>query len=118
MPARSRPAGPGGGHHNIFLFDRASGVLTKRLTDLPDRVNLLAYSPDGQRLAASLMGSNGIRVFDACHGYRPLPSDSQYKGSSYWTMFDRAGRLVTASEDEFVRLYAADRYALRSPNSD
>jgi len=99
------------GHENIFLFDRASGALTKRLKDLPNGVNHLAYSPDGQRLAASLGGSNGIRVFDAGHGYRPLPSDTEYKDQSYSAMFDRTGRLVTGSFDGFVRLYSADQYA-------
>jgi len=98
------------GHHNIYLFDRASGELTKRLADLPSVVDHLAYSPDGRRLAASL-GDNGIRVFDASHDYRLLPSDTEYKDSSYSAMFDRTGRLVTASDDEFVRLYAADQYA-------
>jgi WD40 repeat protein len=100
------------GHINIFLFDRASGELTKRLTELPDTILHLAYSPDGQRLAASLAGSNGIRVFDAGHGYRPLPSDTQYKERSNRATFDRAGRLVTASVDGFVRLYAADQYTV------
>ena len=70
----------------------------------------LAYSPDGRRLAASLFGSNGIRVFDAGKDYRPLPSDTQYMDSSYSAMFDRTGRLVTASDDGFVRLYAAEQY--------
>jgi hypothetical protein len=36
--------------------------------DLPDAIEYLVYSPDGQRLAASL-NSNGIRVFDAGKGY-------------------------------------------------
>ena len=65
------------GHNNIFLFDRASGALKQRLSDLPDVINHLAYSADGRRLAASL-GSNGIRVFDALNGYQLLPSDTQY----------------------------------------
>ena len=65
------------GHHNIFLFDRASGALKQRLSDLPDVINHLAYSADGRRLAASLW-SNGIRVFDALNGYQLLPSDTQY----------------------------------------
>jgi WD40 repeat protein len=82
------------GHDNIFLFDRASGALTKRVMDLPDVIEHLAYSPGGQRLAASLGGSNGIRVFDAGHGYQPLPSDTRYKDSSIWATFARAGRLV------------------------
>jgi WD40 repeat protein len=45
------------GHHNIFLFDRASGELKQRLSDLPNVVPHLAYSPDGRRLAASLGGN-------------------------------------------------------------
>lgn len=99
------------GRGNIFLFDRASGALTKRLTDLPNVVTHLAYSPDGQRLAASLRSNDGIRVFDAGHGYQLMPSDTDYKDVSLWAEFDRAGRLVTTSFDGFVRLYAADQYA-------
>jgi WD40 repeat protein len=98
------------GHANIFLFDRASGNLNQRLRDLPDAIEHLAYSPDGRRLVAALWGSNGIRVFDAGNDYRPLPSDAQYGDSSYSAAFDRNGRLVTTSDDGFVRLYAADRY--------
>lgn len=93
----------------IFLFDRNSGELKQRLGNLPGVVNHLAYSPDGQRLAASL-GSEGIRVFDASREYRPLPSDADYGDASFWANFDRSGRLVTASDDGFVRLYAVDRY--------
>jgi WD40 repeat protein len=44
------------GHHNIFLFDRASGELRRRLAGFPNIINHLAYSPDGRRLAASLGG--------------------------------------------------------------
>jgi WD40 repeat protein len=101
---------PNGLNTNVFLFDRASGELKQRLRDLPNCVNHLAYSPDGRRLAASLAGSNGIRLFDAGNDYRPLPSDTQYGDRSHWAAFDRSGRLVTASYDGFVRLYAADRY--------
>lgn len=99
-----------GGHENIFLFDRASGELKRRLSDLPSIVVRLAYSPDGRHLAASLSGSNGIRVFDAGNDYLPLPSDTQYRDDSYSAAFDGSERLVTTSQDGFVRLYAADRY--------
>jgi hypothetical protein len=71
-------------HREILLFDRASGELKRRFGDLPNVVLHLAYSPDGRRLAASLGGSNGVRVFDAQNGYQLLPSDTQYKGQSYW----------------------------------
>jgi hypothetical protein len=100
-----------GDHDGILLFNRASGALKQRLSDLPDVIDHLAYSPDGRRLAASVAGKNGIRVFDAVNGYQLLPSDTQYGDHGYWAQFDKAGRLVTTSYDGFVRLYAADKYA-------
>jgi WD40 repeat protein len=99
-----------GADENIYLFDRASGALVRRLPGLPDVVNHLAFSPDGRRLVAALAGRSGIRVFDSTDGYRPLPSDSDYGGASYWVDFDHMDRLASASDDGFVRLYAADRY--------
>jgi WD40 repeat protein len=102
--------GSPGRSKNIFLFHRATGELKQRLPDLPNVIHHLAFSPDGQRLAASLGGSNGIRVFDVGKGYEPLPSDANYKDQSYRASFDQAGRLVTACYDGFVRLYAADHY--------
>ena len=38
----------------IYLFDRATGTLVKRIEGLPDTVHSLAFSPDGGRLAAGL----------------------------------------------------------------
>jgi WD40 repeat protein len=100
----------GSANADIFLFDRASGELLKHLGNFPGAVVHLAYSPDGRRLAASLVPESGIRVFDASDNYRLLPSDTQYGGESYWSAFDRSRRLLTTSWDGFVRLYAADRY--------
>src|SRR3954465_9563772 len=44
-------------------------------------------------------------------GYKLLPSDTQYRDSSYSAQFDRTGRLVTTSCGGRVRLYAAARYS-------
>jgi WD40 repeat protein len=98
------------GQENIFLFDRASGKLLRRLKDLPSNILHLGYSPDGRRLVAALAGANGIRVYDVSANYHPLVSDTRYGGASYWAAFDHSGRLVTTSEDGFVRLYAANYY--------
>jgi WD40 repeat protein len=95
---------------NVYLFDRASGALRRRLSGLLSGVTHLAYSSDGRRLAATLRGPNGIRVYDVERGYDPLPSDPGYGDVSYWADFDRQGRLVTTSSDGFIRLYAADHY--------
>jgi len=98
------------GDGNIYLFDRASGALLLRLTNLPGVVHHLAFSSDGRRLATALGGANGIRVFDAGSRYRPLPSDGDYGDTSDWVDFDRGGRLASASLDGFVRLYSPDHY--------
>ena len=48
----------------IYLFDRSTGRMTKRIGDLPpSMVMALAFSGDGRYLAAGL-GSGGLRVFD------------------------------------------------------
>jgi hypothetical protein len=84
--------------------------MKQRLSDLPSIIENLVYSADGQWLAASLERGNGIRVFDALNDYRLVPSDTQYGEASYGAHFDRIGRLVTTSDDGFIRLYAANRY--------
>ncbi|OAD21544.1 repeat-containing protein, partial [Candidatus Thiomargarita nelsonii] len=49
---------------SIYLFNRASGQLVKRLYGLEDVTFHLCFSPDGQYLGASLGGANGVRVWD------------------------------------------------------
>src|SRR5438128_903912 len=51
------------GAHNIYLFDRESGRLVRRIAGLPSDIKHLVYSPDGRWLAATL-GQNGIRVYE------------------------------------------------------
>jgi WD40 repeat protein len=100
---------PSGLGKDIYLFDRSSGALLRRLPDLPNVVLHLAFSPDGKRLAAAL-GGNGIRVFNAAESYRAMPSDGNYGTRSEWLDFDHADRLVSASFDGFVRIYSQDQY--------
>jgi WD40 repeat protein len=95
---------------DVYLFDRASGAIQRRLSGLPNVINHLAYSVDGHLLVAALGLSNGIRVYNASRGYEPLPSDKNCGDQSYCADFDRQGRLVTTSYDGFIRLYGAGRY--------
>jgi hypothetical protein len=90
---------------NIYLFDRVSGRLQRRISGLPNVIHHLAYSPDGRYLAAALGGANGIRVFET-RDYGEIARDSDYGAGSYSSEFDRRGRLVTSSDDGFLRLYA------------
>lgn len=91
--------------HSIYLFDRESGRLIRRLGGLPNVVNHLVYSPDGRYLAATLGEKNGVRVFSTSP-YAPAGEDTDYGDASYGADFDRAGRLATTSWDGFIRLYA------------
>lgn len=90
---------------NIYLFDRESGKLLRRLGGLPEVVNHLVYSPDGRYLAAMFGGKHGVRVFQT-RDYSPAGEDRDYGSRAYSADFDRAGRLATTCDDGFVRLYA------------
>jgi WD40 repeat protein len=101
------------GDHPIYLFDRESGNLLRRIHgDLPNIPHSLTFSSDGRYLAASLEGRNGLRVFDRDRNWSEAFRDDQYGGSSYGATFARDGRLATTSFDGFIRLYRYD------PNSD
>jgi WD40 repeat protein len=89
---------------NIYLFDAASGRLVRGIAGLPEVVNQLAWSPDGQFIAAALGGNNGIRVFRSADG-REAARDTDYGDDSYGLAFDRSGRLAAVSYDRFARLY-------------
>ncbi|MGH8557412.1 MAG: WD40 repeat domain-containing protein [Methylococcales bacterium] len=63
---------------HIYLFDRATGRLSRHIANLPNAILHLAYSRDGA-----------------------------YDDSSYWLDFDHERRLVSSSDDGFIRLYDA-----------
>jgi WD40 repeat protein len=88
----------------IYLFNRASGTLIGRVSELPGVINQLAFSPDGRYLACSLGGNNGIRLYRS-FDWSPAGEDKDYGGSSYSAHFSRDNRLVTTCEDGLVRLY-------------
>lgn len=88
----------------IYLFDRASGELIRRVGGLPNVVNDLAWSLDGRHLAAVLGAGNGLRVFDTSD-WSEVARDSDYGSRSYWVDFDDQGRLLTTCWDGYLRLY-------------
>ena len=90
----------------VYLFDRTSGRLLRRLTGLPDIVHHLAFSPDGARLAAS-HAAGGIRVWRTSD-WTEAGRDEAYGSRSNWVDFDGAGRLVTSSTDGSIRLYSRE----------
>lgn len=93
------------GEHSVFFYDRTNGRLIGRIADLPNVVNHLAWSPDGQRLAIALGEANGIRIYTSNPPYTEVGRDADYGGSSYSVDFDHSGRLVSTAHDGKLRLY-------------
>jgi WD40 repeat protein len=92
--------------YSIYLFERASGQLRRRLTGLPSVVSSLAYSRDGAFLAVAL-AQHGMRAYRSSDGTE-VARDTAYGDICAGVNFDAAGRLVTTSYDGFVRLYDQD----------
>ena len=98
---------PAGQRQSLYLFDRASGQLRQRLSELPASVHHLAYARDGALLVATLAGTHGMRLYRSCDGTE-VGRDPAYGDNSYGADFDPSGRLVTTSWDGLVRLYDRD----------
>jgi WD40 repeat protein len=104
----------------VYLFDRTTGALARRLGGLPGIVQHLAYSPDG-RLLAVVTGARGgksawavMRIYSV-PDYTVVAEDKDYGDLVKWAEFDPAGhRLATTSFDGLVRLYDLSLLATRS----
>lgn len=86
----------------VYLFDRESGRMVRRLSGLENVVNSLAFSPDGARLVATVADS-GLRVWRTSD-WTEAGRDTACAEDSI-ADFDTAGRLVTTCYDAKVRLY-------------
>lgn len=95
------------GTHSIYLFDRSSGRMLKRITGLPESIPHLAFSPDGRILVVTFHGKYGIRFYGTADS-RLLAEDRDYRAETYGASFDKSGRVATASYDGFLRLYGRD----------
>lgn len=90
---------------SIYIFDRDTGSLIQRITNLPIGIHHLTYSKDGRYLAAGLGRNNGIRIYDAKDGFRLVNEDKDYGDSVLGMDFSHDGRLVVSSIDGYIRLY-------------
>ncbi|MBF0284290.1 MAG: hypothetical protein HQL51_07510 [Magnetococcales bacterium] len=91
----------------IYLFEVKKGTLARRITDLPNVVNHLAFSRDGKLIAAVMAKGKGLAVYRTLDGQLQF-SDASYGDQSYWVAFGPHNEIVTTSYDGFVRLYDAN----------
>ena len=96
----------------IYVFQRATGRMTHRITGLPDVINHLTFSPDGRWLAAALGVGKGVQVYRA-RDWNLVGQDSDYGDSSQSVDFDRKGRLISTAYDGHIRLYQVSDSGLR-----
>jgi len=90
----------------VYIIDRKTGHITKRINKLGNIVNHLVFSKDGHYLAG-LLGQGGLKVWNVNEGFVEVASDDAYNENTYWAAFSPNGELVTTSEDGYVRLYNA-----------
>jgi WD40 repeat protein len=94
------------GSEQIYLFDRATGTLVKRIEGLPGSAASLVFSGNGGRLAAGLSG--GLRVYAKGRSWEEVARDDDYGGAIWGADFAPDGRLATTSLDGGIRLYAPE----------
>jgi WD40 repeat protein len=88
----------------LYLFDRTTGALIRRLGGLTGYVQHLTYTPDGRFLAVA-MGKSGMRLY-RLPDYTLVAEDVEYGDLCYWAESDPTGsRLATGGWDGFIRLY-------------
>jgi WD40 repeat protein len=94
---------------SVYLFDRQSGKMTRRLSTLPGPIGCLRFSPDGTKLVVGLNGGGtrhfGVKVYTLRTG-QLLWEDTDYKDFLQDMHLDRNGRLVVAGGDNNLRLYS------------
>jgi WD40 repeat protein len=96
----------GGFTRFLYLFDRESGKLVRRIGEYFNDILHLAYSKDGRFLVVG-MGKGGIRIYNTSD-YSLAGEDREYGNAICGVDFDRGGRLVIISKDGFIRLYGSD----------
>jgi WD40 repeat protein len=92
----------------VYLFDRATGQLTQRLTGSPNVLYHLAFSPDGRWLAAVGGPAVGLRVWPldgAGHAAGPALVDASCQKSGYSVGWATGLRLASSCYDGQVRLF-------------
>lgn len=93
--------------YSVYIFDVQSGEMTHHITNLPQFINRLSYSPDGSRLAVAFAEDRGVSVLRTSD-YKQLWSDNSFKGNCFGMDFDKKGNLAVASDQGIIRMYKSD----------
>lgn len=107
-PDGSTIAAGGPQSRSIYIFDRASGRMLRRISGLRQVILQLSYSPDGRYLLAALREGGGIQLY-RLPDYALAGEDTSYRSDTYWgafsPVFAKDRLLATGAGDLYVRLY-------------
>jgi WD40 repeat protein len=99
-----------GGYHEITFWNASTGALSRRIGGLPQRIQSLAYSPDGKSLLAAggIPGEYGeVAIIDTSAGDRIRVVDT-FPDLALAASFSQDGRRLAAGcADASVRSYDA-----------
>lgn len=100
--------------NSIYILDRATGWMRRRIKKQGNVILHLCVSPDGRWLAAVLGSGEGLRIYDTRNSFRQVFNDRDYGDHSYGCAFSPDSRsLVTASLDSQLRRYRLERSSFR-----
>ena len=97
--------------YSVYLFNRRSGEMIRRLNGIDGSIHDLAYSKNGRFLAVGFY--KGVRVYRT-PDYTLVDYDLSYGSRCSSTDFNSKEQLATASYDGFIRLYKVSDKGLDS----
>jgi WD40 repeat protein len=101
------------GKASVYLFDRLTGAMTGRISGMPGAIFSLAYSKDGQYLAAT-SSSGGFRVFRTSDN-EVVAQDTEFWSGSSEVAFDNLGHMAVVGDDGYLLLYNVRNFSGTSP---
>jgi WD40 repeat protein len=107
-PDGSTIAASGTESRSVYIFDRESGRLVRRISGLQQAIVQVAYSPDGRYLLVALGSGGGIQLYRTAD-YQAAGGDPTYGDNvsaiAFSPAFAKDRLLATGAGDLYVRLY-------------
>lgn len=88
-------------NYHIYVYDLNSGIMKKRIGDLPGRITQIKFSPDGSFFVVGL-AKGGIRIYDAKDLTLKASTHSSFTASIDGLDIDKKGRIIVSTSDGFL----------------